>query len=127
MDAPRPHSRRSLLKTGAGSAALVALAGLLDACGATNGGTSNGGSGGGGGSSAPVTTNFNTGVGPATGQPITRLAIGLPGSLSNLYPGVEDGILNYYIAALTMEGLVYVDPSGTTRPAVAEKIGRAHV
>jgi peptide/nickel transport system substrate-binding protein len=44
--------------------------------------------------------------------------------LSNLYPGQESGILNYYVAALVMEGLVYVDPQGITRPAVASSWSR---
>ena len=107
MDAPysedRTISRRTVLRAGAGSAAFASLAGLLAAC---QGGTSSGhGSGG--------------SAGKPTGKPIRQLTVGLPGSLSNLYPGQEAGILNYYVAALVMEGLVYVDPNGITRPAIA--------
>jgi peptide/nickel transport system substrate-binding protein len=102
-------SRRVLLRRTAGAAALASLAGLLEACASST-------------SSAPAATSstaINNGVGQASGQPIKKLKVGLPGSLSNLYPGVESGILNYYIAALTMEGLVSVKPSGETVPALA--------
>jgi peptide/nickel transport system substrate-binding protein len=104
-------SRRSLLKTGAGTAAIISLAGLLDAC---RGGAS------------PAASRQESGsptgsVGKPTGKAISQLTVGLPGTLSNLYPGVEAGILNYYVAALTMEGLVYVDPNGMTKPAVASE------
>jgi len=91
-------SRRVLLKRTAGAAALASLAGLLEAC-ASSASTS----------TSPAATSgtaINSGVGKASGQPIKQLKLGLNGSLSNLYPGVEAGILNYYIAALTMEGLV---------------------
>jgi peptide/nickel transport system substrate-binding protein len=103
-----PLSRRDLLRRGAGAAAIVSLGGLLDACR-------------GGGSAAPSASapgSSNT-AGKATGQPIKQLTVGLPGTLSNLYPGQEAGIYNYYVAALTMEGLVYVDSAGVTRPAIA--------
>ncbi|HEX9065429.1 MAG TPA: ABC transporter substrate-binding protein [Streptosporangiaceae bacterium] len=96
-------SRRTVLRAGAGSAAFASLAGLLAACQSGSAGSS--------GSSGSA--------GKPTGKPIKQLTIGLPGSLSNLYPGQEAGILNYYVAALVMEGLVYVDPNGITRPAVA--------
>ena len=98
---PALISRRSALKRGAGAAALVSLAGLLEACA--------------GSTAAPGSSS----VGKPTDRPIKLLTVGLPGSLSNLYPGQEAGILNYYVAALAMEGLVYVDPSGVTRPAIA--------
>lgn len=100
-------SRRTVLRAGAGSAAFASLAGLLAAC--QSGGNSGGSS---------------SGAGKPTGQPIKQLTVGLPGSLSNLYPGQESGILNYYVAALVMEGLVYVDPKGITRPAVASSWSR---
>ncbi len=101
-------SRRAVLKAGAGSAAFASLAGLLAAC---QSGTSAG--------------NGSSGsAGKPTGKPIKQLTVGLPGSLSNLYPGQEAGILNYYVAALVMEGLVYVDPHGITRPAVASSWSR---
>ena len=105
-------SRRVLLKRSAGVAALASLAGLLEAC-SSAASTS---------SKSPAATSgtaINSGVGKANGQPVKQLKVGLNGSLSNLYPGVESGILNYYIAALTMEGLVSVQPNGETVPALA--------
>jgi peptide/nickel transport system substrate-binding protein len=107
-------SRRVLLKRTAGAAALASLAGLLEAC-AKSASTS---------PSPASGTAINSGVGKASGQPIKQLKLGLPGSLSNLYPGVEAGILNYYIAALAMEGLVSVLPSGETVPALASSWSR---
>ncbi|MDR2986779.1 MAG: ABC transporter substrate-binding protein [Nocardiopsaceae bacterium] len=107
MDALRAEdgtiSRRAVLRAGAGSAAFASLAGLLAAC--------QGSANGPGGSTGSA--------GKPTGKPIKKLTVGLPGSLNNLYPGQESGILNYYVAALVMEGLVYVDPKGITRPAIA--------
>ena len=111
MNTPRADrsalTRRSLLRTGAGVGALISLTGFLDACR------------GGGGTSAS-----GSGVGKPTGQPIKTLTVGLPGSLSNLYPGQESGILNYYVAALVMEGLVYIGPDGVTKPAIASSWSR---
>ncbi|MFM9587351.1 hypothetical protein ACKI11_47615, partial [Streptomyces caniscabiei] len=51
-------------------------------------------------------------VGAATGAEIETVAVALPGSLSNLYVGQESGILNYYIASITQEGLVSIDAQG---------------
>lgn len=55
-----------------------------------------------------------------TGKEVDNVTVALPGSLSNLYTGVESGILNYNIAALTQEGLVGLDSSGNIVPALAE-------
>lgn len=48
------------------------------------------------------------------------LTVALPGSLASLYVGQETGVLNYYVAALSQEGLVAVDPTGNLAPALAE-------
>jgi len=104
-----PISRRTVLQ-GAGASALLML---LAACGEDGGAT--------------VTTTGGTGTGNTTGgsdptsQEIDTLTIGFPASLSNLYPGKEAGILNYYVAALVGEGLVAPDSVGRLVPALAEK------
>ncbi len=104
-----PISRRTVLQ-GAGASALLML---LAACGEDGGAT--------------VTTTGGTGTGNTTGgsdptsQEIDTLTIGFPASLSNLYPGKEAGILNYYVAALVGEGLVAPDSVGKLVPALAEK------
>ncbi len=54
-----------------------------------------------------------------TGKEVDNVTVALPGSLSNLYTGIESGILNYNIAALTQEGLVGLDSSGNIVPALA--------
>ena len=59
-------------------------------------------------------------AGPDTGKEIDAITVALPGSLSNLYPGQEAGILNYYLASAVQEGLVSVDASGKVQPALAE-------
>ena len=103
-------SRRTVLQ-GAGASALLAL---LAACGSdSEGSTSTTGDGSGDGTAGTA----------AGGTPteIDTLRIGFPASLSNLYPGKEAGILNYYVAALVAEGLVAPDGSGTLVPALAEK------
>jgi peptide/nickel transport system substrate-binding protein len=96
-------SRRAILRAGLGAAAIVPLAGLLDACASA--------------SSSSVTLNQTAGAN--TGKTITTLKVAFPSSLSNLYPGIESGILNYYVAALVTEGLVGMGPTGETVPAVA--------
>ena len=50
----------------------------------------------------------------------TSITVALPGSLSNLYVGQENGILNYYIASIAQEGLVTLDAEGEIQPALAE-------
>lgn len=52
------------------------------------------------------------------GDPDT-LTVGIPGKLSSLYVGNEAGVLNYYVAALSQEGLVSVDSTGNLVPALA--------
>lgn len=78
----------------ASAAALVAAALALSACAPTSGSSSN--------------------------SDGTTLTVGLPGSLSNLYVGQENGILNYYIASIAQEGLVTIDADGQIQPALAE-------
>lgn len=55
----------------------------------------------------------------ADGQ-VDSLTVALPGSLSSLYVGAESGILNYYIASITQEGLVSLDADGAIQPGLAE-------
>ncbi|GAA1517781.1 molybdate transport repressor ModE-like protein [Agromyces terreus] len=55
-----------------------------------------------------------------SGAEIDSITVALPGSLSNLYVGQESGILNYYIASITQEGLVSVDADGKLQPGLAE-------
>lgn len=55
-----------------------------------------------------------------TGAEIDNVTVALPGSLSNLYTGQEAGILNYYVASLTQEGLVSLDSTGAVQPALAK-------
>lgn len=54
-----------------------------------------------------------------TGKEVDNVTIALPGSLSNLYTGIESGILNYNVAALSQEGLVALDSAGNIVPALA--------
>ncbi|NLT27376.1 MAG: ABC transporter substrate-binding protein [Microbacteriaceae bacterium] len=60
------------------------------------------------------------GAGPDTGEEIAELTVALPGSVSSLYVGQEAGILNYYLAAISQEGLVTLDAEGQLQPALAE-------
>jgi len=62
-----------------------------------------------------ATSSTNTGDGN-----IDTITVALPGSLSSLYVGAESGILNYYIASITQEGLVSIDADGTLQPGLAE-------
>jgi ABC-type transport system substrate-binding protein/DNA-binding transcriptional LysR family regulator len=62
-----------------------------------------------------------TSPGATTGNGnIDTITVALPGSLSSLYIGAESGILNYYIASITQEGLVSLDADGTLQPGLAE-------
>lgn len=64
-----------------------------------------------------------TACAPATspdGGDDATLTVALPGSLSNLYVGQENGILNYYVASIAQEGLVTLDAEGQIQPALAE-------
>ncbi|WP_308492312.1 ABC transporter substrate-binding protein [Microbacterium terrisoli] len=54
-----------------------------------------------------------------TGAEVDQVTVALPGSLSNLYPGIEDGILNYNVIASVQEGLVGRDASGKMVGALA--------
>ncbi|QWW19054.1 ABC transporter substrate-binding protein [Schaalia sp. 19OD2882] len=49
------------------------------------------------------------------------LDVGLPGSLSTLDPAHEAGILNYWVAQITSEGLLGVAPDGKLVPALAKE------
>ncbi|WP_136709987.1 ABC transporter substrate-binding protein [Agromyces sp. H66] len=51
---------------------------------------------------------------------IESITVAMPGSLSSLYVGQEAGILNYYIASITQEGLVSLDADGALQPGLAE-------
>jgi peptide/nickel transport system substrate-binding protein len=92
-------SRRRLLQ-GTG---ITALAALVGAC-----------------NSSSSTSEDASGSGNASSQEIDTLAVGFPASMTNLYPGKEAGIVNYYVAALLGEGLVAPDGVGVLQPALAE-------
>lgn len=103
----RALSRRGLLKgLGLGAGAL-SLVGFLEACGA-------------GAPGSAGTSSANASAGVDTGKAIASLRVSLPGTLSNLYPGIESGILNYYLAAPVLESLAGVDATGKIVPALAE-------
>lgn len=100
-------SRRTLLQ-GTGASALLML--IAAACGSDDDAATSGtGTDATGGSS-----------GTATSKEIDTLTVSFPSSLTNLYPGKEAGIVNYYVAALVLEGLVAPDGTGKLVPAVAE-------
>lgn len=48
-----------------------------------------------------------------------ELSIALGDSITNLYPGIEAGVANYWVAAATAEGLVTTDAAGNLAPALA--------
>ena len=58
--------------------------------------------------------------GADTGKEIKDLKVALPGSVSSLYIGQEAGVVNYYVASVTQEGLVKVGVDGNVEPALAE-------
>ncbi len=101
--------RRRLLQ-GSG---IGALAALVAAC------TPGSGSGTAAGSPSGPTA-ASTAAGTATSQEIDLLAVGMPSSMSNLYPGKEAGIVNFYVASLVGEGLVAPDGVGVLQPAIAK-------
>lgn len=75
--------------------------------------------------SAVLLSGCTADAGPSTGgvdsgEAIDNITVALPGSLSNLYVGQESGILNFYIASITQEGLVSVDAQGRIQPGLAE-------
>ncbi len=94
-----PVSRRRVLQ-GTG---ITALAALIGACSDSSD------------SSPDAQSTAN-----AVSKEIDTLAVGFPASLSNLYPGKEAGIVNYYVAALVGEGLVAPDSVGVLQPALAK-------
>ncbi|WP_405088287.1 ABC transporter substrate-binding protein [Microbispora sp. NBC_01389] len=102
------YSRRRLLKAAVTGVGVFSTAALLEACGA---GSSS--------SNGTKPSNGSADAGADTGKGIEVLRVSLPGSLSNLYPGQESGILNYYVTGICMEGLVGVDAAGKIVPALA--------
>ncbi|MCT9932138.1 ABC transporter substrate-binding protein [Planotetraspora sp. A-T 1434] len=111
IDMRGAYSRRGLLKAAVTGAGALSASALLEACGVSPS-TSR--------SSQPSARSAgNAAIGHDTGGDLDVLRVSLPGSLSNLYPGQESGILNYYVAGICMEGLVGVDASGTIVPALA--------
>lgn len=86
--------------------ATAAMAGLLSIALALSGCSV------GGTSSSSTTSTGGT-------KPLSTLNVAMAGKVDNLYPPVEGGILNYYIASLTAEGLTALDNRGKTVPAVA--------
>lgn len=56
----------------------------------------------------------------ATTAEIGQITVALPGSLSSLDPATEGGILNYYVASISGEGLLGIDGNGALVPAIAE-------
>jgi peptide/nickel transport system substrate-binding protein len=104
------HSRRGVLRTAFAGVTALSASALLEACGARS----------------PTTHHSSAaaGVGSDTGKSIDLLRVALPGSLSNLYPGQESGILNYFVANICMEGLAGVDPSGRIVPGLASSVRR---
>lgn len=105
-------SRRHLLQ-GSGVAALAAL---VAAC--TPGGNSASGSSA--SSAGPTGASGSPAGGGATLQEIDLLSVGMPSSMSNLYPGKEAGIVNFYVASLVGEGLAAPDGVGVLQPALAQ-------
>lgn len=85
----------------AAGAALAASALFLSACTATP-------------PSAPAATGVDTGA------QIDEVTVALPGSVSSLYVGQEAGIINYYVASVSQEGLVKIAADGSIQPALAE-------
>jgi peptide/nickel transport system substrate-binding protein len=111
---PAELRRRSILKGALTGAAVLSVGALLDACGAQSSG-----------SAGAVDTGGQASASQDTHKEIPLLRVSLPGSLSNLYPGQESGILNYYAANIAMEGLVGVDGAGQLVPALASGVTKA--
>lgn len=116
------YSRRGLFRAAATGVTILSVSALLEACGAAPSTRPDRSSGSSGSSGSAGTSSAD--VGTDTGKEIDVLRVSLPGSLSNLYPGQESGILNYYVAGICMEGLVGVDTSGRIVPALAESFDR---
>lgn len=64
------------------------------------------------------------GFGADTGGELGALRLSMPGSLANLYPGQESGILNYVMAAPVAEGLMTVGSDGSLVPGLATGVER---
>jgi peptide/nickel transport system substrate-binding protein len=62
--------------------------------------------------------------GADTGAGLDALRLSMPGSLANLYPGQESGILNYVMAAPVAEGLMTVGSDGALVPGLATGVER---
>ena len=101
-----PLSRRVLLEAGG----LAALAALIAAC--SSGSSSSSGASG--------ASQSGSTAAAASSKEIAVLSIGLPSSMSSLYPGKEGGIVNFYVASLIGEGLVAPDGLGVLQPAIAK-------
>lgn len=71
------------------------------------------------GSSSTPSTSASAAALTDSGAEIDEVTVALPGSLSSLYPGTEAGILNYYIASISQEGLVAIDADGQLQPGLA--------
>ncbi len=95
-------SRRSVLRGIVIAGGAVATGAIVAACSPN-------------GSSSTIPT-----AGGSGGGAIDTLTVGLPGSLASLDAGTEAGILNYYVAAISQEGLLGVGGDGSLQPAVAE-------
>ncbi len=111
---PAELRRRSILKGALTGAAVLSMGALLEACGAQPSGSTRAADAGG-----------QATAGQDTHKEIPLLRVSLPGSLANLYPGQESGILNYYAAGIAMEGLVGVDGDGRLVPALASGVTKA--
>ncbi len=104
------NRRRLLQGTG-----ITALAALVAACAPGAGSSASGSSAAGSPASGSAGAED-----PASSQEIDVLSVGLPSSMSTLYPGKEAGIVNFYVASLVGEGLVAPDGVGVLQPALAQ-------
>lgn len=102
MRAPGIRRRAALAVTAAAAALSLGLSGCAGGTGDTNTAAT-----------APVKLSD-------TGKELDRVTVAFPGSLSNLYIGQENGILNYNLVATVQEGLVRHDSSGKIVPALAK-------
>lgn len=99
--------RRTLLRGLGLGAVAMGGAGLLAACGAREP------------QANALEDAGKEGFGKLASGSIGRLRVSMPGSLSNLYPGQESGVLNYVMAAPVVEGLMTVDSDGKLVPGLA--------
>lgn len=54
-----------------------------------------------------------------TGSDADGLTVAIGDSITNVYPGIEAGVSNYWVANATAEGLVTLNPDGSLAPALA--------